>query len=146
MEEERERRLWSHILEAGVESINKLDRYRRIARFTSKIQLLTLYIEKGLSGVKYGRDRASLNVQMWITGAIMGLNSTGDREHYLLVIYSQYFMTGPYFPYQTAHQDPKTQDGQSSEFFVLISGSEAMYRLVFPVSKTCVNYQIFEKK
>lgn len=81
-----------------------------------------------------------------LISAVLGLDSGGDGELYLHETGSRYLMTGRGSPDQTERSYFDIRKVQSLGFFVLFSGPETIYLLVWPASHICLHYLMCEKK
>lgn len=67
------------MINAAVEIIDKLDKDRETAPYSTKNQLLTSYTEKRGSLVKFACRPAALAEWVEIIGAMMGFDSAGNE-------------------------------------------------------------------
>lgn len=107
-----------------------------------QIDVLKPYMEKDESGSKFARRWASLDVCIGLLGSMLGLDGFGGQDLYLPVTDELYPLILQYCPYQTGHNDFGVREEESPGFFVLVSGSERISSLVYPASRTNVDYPI----
>lgn len=116
-------------------------------KYTSKSRLLTSYVEKGDSTLKFAKRWAALDV--WGRGLVLtaiDLQTARDAGIYIPATGSRYVLLGRDFPDQTGHNDYDVLEDQSTGFSLLVSGTEFISLLVFPVSHTYVHYTMSQRK
>lgn len=124
------------ILNVTVDSIDKPDSDRGIACRTSTNQLLKLYMEEGKSGVSFVRRRSALHVWVEVIGAIMSLETVGNKQTYLPVTSELHLKTGHDCSDQAGYNYLKVREGQSPSFSVLGPRSEVIFLFVYSASHT----------
>lgn len=77
---------------------------------------------------------------------IMECHSSGDEHIYLSVTGGPYRLKVPEYFDQIRHKGLEVWEGLTIELFVLVSGSETIYLLVWSVSHSYVSYLMAEKK
>lgn len=141
------RRAWplsNSIVNSTVQYIDSTDRDRRIAHYTLKHLLLTSYLEKRESRVKFSRSRAALDVLVEMIDAMIILDRATDEELYLLGTGFRYLLLCGELPEQTVHNDFKVLKDSGSGFFILLFGFEAICILGCSASYTYVHYPMDE--
>lgn len=103
-------------------------------------------MDRGEIGVKFSGRRAALIVWVGMIGGITGFGSAEDGELYLPVTGLRPLLVGRDYPEQTRHNDFKIREDQSTLFFVLVSGYEAIHLLVCSASKSYVHYPLLKRK
>lgn len=121
-------------------------RDRRTARYTSTNQLLTYYIEKNESRVKFAGGRTAFKLSTEMIGAIFALDMSGIEELYLTTTVGRYLLTGHSYPHLTGQNDFEVQEGQSPGLIVQFSGSEATCLLVCTASHTYVHHGLLRRR
>lgn len=83
---------WNLICKETVVSIDKPERERRIARYTSRDLFFTSCVKKSESRIRCVKCRAVLNVREEMTGISKVLDMTGDEQLYLPVTDGRYIL------------------------------------------------------
>lgn len=92
LKKEAAHRSWGHIYNTAAYSIDKPNRYQRIAHYTSTNQLLTFFMETCDSRIDFSRRRAALGMWVGVCGAMMPMNSAWDKELCLPLTACQYLL------------------------------------------------------
>lgn len=104
--------------------------------YVKKYRLLTTYMEKGESLLKFTRRRTDRKSLVRIFGATMDIDTSAYEELYLLVAGIWYVLRGRNCPDHTMHTVTELWEGRSTGIFVLGSRSEAIFlRVHFIVHK-----------
>lgn len=127
------------IFNSVVASIDKPDRHKKIACYTSTNQILTSYIEKGEIQVKSARRKAAFDVWLRILCAILSLNNAGDEELHVLVTVGQSLLTVHGCPDYSWHSNIVDREDRNPGFIMLVSRSGNICMLLRPASYTYVH-------